>query len=86
MAGKKNKGRTPVLTLYLKKAGKRGIWCKYNCDLGNDGDIWGKYCGMWGKYCGIQGKVLWYLVKHTKGGTRKGGIKSGVRTPILTQL
>ena len=43
--------------------------------LFNNGDIWGKYCGIGGNLV-----VMWYLVKHTR------GITSAVRRPVLTPL
>ena len=68
----------------FKKAGEGRIWGIYSCAFGKYGDIWGNYRGIWGKYGGIWGKVLWYWVINIKGGGGRGGIKSGVRTPVLT--
>ena len=75
--------KTPVLTPHFKRRG-RGVFGAYTVVLLANMVIFGEITGVFeanmvvfgGKYCGI-----WSLIQR---GEEKGGIISGVRTPVLT--
>ena len=81
--GIKSGVRMPVLTPLLKRRGRGVFWASTVVLLVN--------MVIFGALTVELGKIWWYLGESTvvfghkyKGGRRKGGIKSGVRTPVLT--